>query len=199
MILSRFPGRGSVPIPLLRLIRAALAIAGAWVLIGSVAYAESYEAEVRRRIAEILREAEQGDIGMQVALGYAYVRGWGVPQSFAEAQRWWRIAAAQGDTEAQVRLAFLLLVDSGVIDEDGSTIYSRIGPGSDMGQALIEAYAWVNVAASGDLEFREIAVAWTHEELAEMREELAELMTSDAIAEAQRISLDLWKRIKATD
>ena len=56
---------------------AVLAIAGAWVLIGSVAYAESYEAEVRKRIAEILREAEQGDIGMQVALGFAYVRGWG--------------------------------------------------------------------------------------------------------------------------
>ena len=68
-----------------------------------------------------------------------------------------------------------------------------------MGQSLIEAYAWVNVAASGDLEFREIAVVWTHEELAEMREDLVELMTSDAIAKAQRISLDLWKRIEATD
>ena len=67
------------------------------------------------------------------------------------------------------------------------------------GQALIEAYAWVNVAASGDLEFREIAVVWTHEELAELREELSELMTSEEIAEAQRISLDLWERIKATD
>ena len=181
---------------------AAFMLAGAWVSIGSVAYAESSEAEVRRRIAEILREAEQGDIGMQVVLGYAYVRGWGVPQSFAEAQRWWRIAAAQGDTEAQVRLAFLLLVDSGVIDEeDGSTNYAwyNIGRGSNMEQALIEAYAWVNVAASGDLKFREIAVVWTREELAEVREELAELMTSEAIAEAQRISLDLWERIEATD
>ncbi len=47
--------------------------------------------------------AEQGDANMQFNLGLMYARGRGVPRDYAEAVRWYRQAAAQGDKRAPKR------------------------------------------------------------------------------------------------
>ena len=41
------------------------------------------------------RAAEQGDIGAQVALGFAYTQGIGVVQDYIEADKWFHIAASR--------------------------------------------------------------------------------------------------------
>ncbi len=58
-----------------------------------------------RAAAEFMRLAEGGDAKAQAHLGYMYYIGEGVPQSYAEAVKWYRKAAAQGDADAQYNLA----------------------------------------------------------------------------------------------
>jgi hypothetical protein len=50
---------------------------------------------------EFLRLAEQGDAKAQYNLGVMYRKGHGVPQNDAEAVKWYRKSAKQGDAEAK--------------------------------------------------------------------------------------------------
>ena len=52
---------------------------------------------------ETKRLAEQGDASAQYNLGVMYSFGRGVPENYAEAVRWWRLAAEQGYAEALFR------------------------------------------------------------------------------------------------
>ena len=45
--------------------------------------------------------AEAGDALLQAILGDMYRKGQGVPQDYAEAVKWYRLAADQGDAGAQ--------------------------------------------------------------------------------------------------
>ena len=65
----------------------------------------------RDRARELLRKAKQGDAESQGLLGYLYETGRGVPQSFAEALRWYGEAARNG--------AALALYCLGRLHEDG--------------------------------------------------------------------------------
>ncbi len=42
---------------------------------------------------------EQGDTDAQLRLGIMYAKGTGVPQDFAEAVNWYRLAAEKGDAD----------------------------------------------------------------------------------------------------
>jgi len=54
---------------------------------------------------EALRaKAEQGDASAQFSLGLMFGNGQGVPQDYAEAAKWVRMAAAQGAAKAQYLL-----------------------------------------------------------------------------------------------
>ena len=63
---------------------------------------------------EILRLAEQGIAPAQSYLGYMYVMGQGVPQSYSEAFKWFRNAAEQGDSMAQSQLGTAYVEGFGV-------------------------------------------------------------------------------------
>ena len=52
-------------------------------------------------------QAEAGDAKAQNALGGMYYMGLGVPQDYAEARRWYGLAAAQGLAEAQLCLGLM--------------------------------------------------------------------------------------------
>ena len=56
-------------------------------------------------VEEFRKLAEQGNARAQSHLGYMYYVGDGVPQSFAEARKWYEKAAVQGDKDAQYNLA----------------------------------------------------------------------------------------------
>ena len=50
------------------------------------------------------KTAEQGFAAAQSNLGDMFNKGWGVPQDDAEAAKWYRRAAVQGDADAQYSL-----------------------------------------------------------------------------------------------
>ena len=55
----------------------------------------------RPKLAEIRAQAEKGNPGAQVNLGYSYYNGKGVVKDEVEAVKWFRKAAEQNDAYAQ--------------------------------------------------------------------------------------------------
>ncbi len=121
----------------------------------------------RATIAELRQRAEQGMAKAQFSLGLMYYKGEGVPLNSVEAVRWFLAAAEQGYAWAQNNLGVMYANGQGVP------------------QDYIQAQMWYNLAAS-DLtgDDREWAV--------KNRDEIAEKMTSEQIAEAQRLARE-WK------
>ena len=81
-----------------------------------------------------------------------YDTGRGVPQDDAEALRWYRLAAEQGNTSAQFRLGV------------------AYGTGRGVPQDYVSAHMWLNLAAAtGDEEARKarerVAASMTREQL----------------------------------
>lgn len=67
--------------------------------------------------ANIHALAEQGDAQAQFALGNMYEHGRGVPQSFAEALKWYQASADQGFATAQSTLGYLYQY-GGIVKQD---------------------------------------------------------------------------------
>jgi len=123
--------------------------------------------EVSDYTADLMTAAEQGQASAQYNLGVMYDNGQGVPQDYKEAVRWFRVAAEQGHASAQNNLGFM---------------YSE---GQGVPQDFIQAHLWYNLAASSRTgDDRETAV--------KNRDLLAEKMTAEQIAEAQRLARE-WK------
>ena len=55
----------------------------------------------------IISAAEQGDVKSQYTLGVMYMEGQGAPQDYAEALKWFRLAAMQGHADAQHNLGYM--------------------------------------------------------------------------------------------
>jgi len=102
--------------------------------------------------------AEGGDVDAQAELGSMYY--WGaapaVPQDYAEALKWFRMAAEQGRGLAQHRLGEMYMNGEGVP------------------QDFVKAYMWWSLAD------------------ATLLESLAQIMTPDQIAEAQKLARE-WQ------
>ena len=109
------------------------------------------------------KAADQGHIPAQQKLGSMYEEGEGVEYDATEAVKWYRKAADQGDILAQEQL--------GSIYEKGE------GVARDYIQALV---------------FRTLAARDGGPFMAARRDHLAELMTRDQIAEAERLARE-WK------
>jgi TPR repeat protein len=113
--------------------------------------------------------AEQGNAEAQEALGTLYVVGSGVPQDYVEAVKWFRMAAEQGFAEAMDDLARMYVQGQGVPKN------------------YVLAHMWFNLAA-----------ARRHPEPGHLnidtgaRDNLAEEMTPEQIAEAQRLARE-WQ------
>ena len=92
-----------------------------------------------------------------------YARGLGVPQDYAEAVRWYRLAADQGHASAQVGLGSMYINGEGVP------------------QSYVQAHMWHNLVASRATgEMRERAVR--------NRDRARARMTVEQVAEAQRLA-----------
>jgi TPR repeat protein len=108
-------------------------------------------------IPELQERALQGDVDAQSSLGFMYRNGeFGVVQDYAEAARWYRLAADQGLSDAQYDLGLMY------------------GDGEGVEQDDVRAHMWANIAASlGNDDGREL------------RERMASRMTPQQIEEAQ--------------
>ncbi|MGH6953553.1 MAG: tetratricopeptide repeat protein, partial [Alphaproteobacteria bacterium] len=127
-----------------------------------------------------------------------------VPQDYAEAMKWYRKAADQGDAPAQNNLGFMY--DSGwgvpqdyaeaakwyrkAADQGIAIAQLNLGVSYELGDGgprdYVEAHKWFNLAASrfppGEL----------RDKTEERRDGLAEIMTPDQITEAHRLARE-WK------
>ncbi|MBX3387726.1 MAG: SEL1-like repeat protein [Phycisphaeraceae bacterium] len=148
------------------------------------------------------RAAEQGSVLAQVALGVIFDTGDGVPKNTAEAIRWYTQAAEQGDADAQFNLGVIFDTGDGVPknaaeaakwytraaeQESASAQYNLSGMhwrGEGVPKNLILAYYWANLAAAAG-----------EERASKRREWLAEEMTREQIAEAQRLSAAFKPRV----
>ena len=140
--------------------------AGQWRLGIMYAYGRGVPRDYATAVRWFRAAAEQGSDQGQWLLGIMYVNGWGVPKDNASAVPWLRLAAGQGHINAQLVLGLLY----------------RQGAGVE--QDYVAAYAWLNLAAVQNSEARQ------------GREQLAEVMTADQIADAQRMARELWERIE---
>ena len=111
--------------------------------------------------------AEAGDRTAQYYLGEMYATGKGVGQDDAEAVKWYRLAAEgyrraaeTGDDAAQYHLGLMYKKGEGVAPND------RL------------AYMWLNLAA-----------VQGHENAKQSRDKMADVMTSERVAEAQKMTV----------
>ncbi len=109
--------------------------------------------------------AAQGNVRAQFKVGLMYKNGQGVLQDYVEAVKWYRLAAAQGYEIAQFNLALMYKNGQGVLQDN------------------IKAHAFYNWAASKGL-----VIA------ADDRDIVANLMTPQQIAEAQKLARDCLPR-----
>ena len=145
--------------------------------------------------------AEQGDALAQNILGLMYRKGQGVPEDDKEAVKWFRLAAEQGDAGAQYNLGLMYDNGEGVLQDYKQTFkwyrlaaeqgYAKAqnnlgtmyGNGKGVPQDDVIAYLWWNLAA-----------AEGHNSAINNRDIISKRMTSEQIAEAQRLSRECLKK-----
>lgn len=168
----------------------------------------------QRALDETTLEAERGDVTAQKFLGRAYLdgnkgigKGLGVEQDYAQAVKWFRKAAEQGEPYALRMLGLAYSYGEGVSrDYAQAAIWLRkaaeqgdpygqswlgnayaegsggiIYKGFNEPQDLVLAYAWLNVGSKG-----------YSEDTAKSRDRVESLLTPAQLAEAQRLS-SRWK------
>ena len=120
--------------------------------------------------AKSLRKlAGQGDAESQSRLGYMYYQGQGVPQDYAAALKWYRLAAAQGYARAQYSLGYMYANREGVPQDH------------------VQAHKWLTLATITFTDKPE------RDEAIKARNSVAARMTPAQIAEAQKRARD-WKK-----
>src|ERR1039457_3954197 len=152
------------------------------------------------------RAAEAGHRAAQCALGVAYRNGEGVTQDYGEAVRWLRKAADAGETEAAFYLGWAYEEGEGVTQDfaEGARWFRRAADagnvsaqcklgwayqkGEGVPQNYILAHMWVNLCTSG-------SSGNEQKVFAESRDEIAQKMTPQEVAEAQRMAAE-WKAKK---
>ena len=143
--------------------------------------------------------AKQGHAGAQYHLGLLYANGQGVTKDDVQARQWYEKAAVQGHAEAQVNLGSLYDYGRGIpqdfklaakwyrrsADQGNDRAQRRLGllyeRGDGVHQDYVQAYMWYKLgAAKGGAS------------AVRMRDELAVRMTSDQLAEANKLVRE-WK------
>ena len=133
--------------------------------------AQLYLELIKASLPQFRSLAEEGHAGAQLYLGVMYFTGQGVPKDDSQAVFWCRRAAEQGLADAQGSLGFMYLTGQGVPKD------------------YVQAYALFNLAAAqGDEDMEKIAK--------EARDITRQRMTSNQIAEAQKLSREIAARIE---
>ena len=157
-------------------------------------------------ITELRQWAEQGDPEAQLRLGGLYEYGARVPEDDAEAVKWYRRAAEQGEALAQLNLGLMYALGEGVPEDDAEAVkwYRKAaeqgnamaqtnlgfmyGKGEGVLEDYVRAYAWYNLAA-----------AQGNETARENKDKLRPRMTAEQVAEAQKLSAELFERIEQAE
>ena len=176
-----------------------LLIALACLVVGQLGFAEDQDFD------QLRQAAEQGDAEAQNNLGGMYDNGDGVPKDDREAMKWFRRAAEQGFPPAQYNLGVMYNFGRGVPENDAeaviwfrkaaeqgdagaqSSLGSMYAVGEGVPEDYVKAYVWANLAAAqGD------------EDAVRLKVELRPKMSVEQVAEAQKLSDQLFKRLEAS-
>jgi TPR repeat protein len=128
-------------------------------LAGLYFYGTGLPLDYQQALSWYRKAADQGSAPSQSFLGWMFLNGKGVESDYKEAMKWYRKAADQGDMEAQYSV--------------GLMYYN----GENLTPDFVEAYKWINLAA-----------AQGHTNAIKQRIKLAEALTSEELAEAQKRS-----------
>src|SRR5262252_251463 len=116
------------------MIRVSIAVLSGAIAVAGVTAAMAGDSENCRSASAILKSdpttavsscrriAEKGEAWAQLQLAELYDYGDGVPQSYAEAAKWYRKAAEQGDPEAQYNLFAMYYFGQGVKRDVGQAV-----------------------------------------------------------------------------
>jgi len=146
-------------------------------------------------VAQLKPLAEAGDATAQNNLGYMYRNGQGVLQDYAEAVKWYRLAAEQGYASAQSNLGYMYEYGQGVLQDYAEAVkWYRLA--ADLGYANAQsnlglmyrfskgvlqdnvmAHMWYNIASVNGAQY---AGGW--------RDEIGGKMTSADISKAQAMA-----------
>ena len=144
--------------------------------------------------------AKQGDAEAQQVLGVMYTAGQVVAQDAVEAVRWVRRAAEQGDAEAQLTLGVMYAAGRGVAQDEAEAVrwFRRAMAQFSLGDAFaadrgvgqddVNTHMWLDLAAArstGELQ----------ESVIQSRDTVAQWMTLNQIAEAQRRARE-WDTVR---
>jgi TPR repeat protein len=140
--------------------------------------------------------AESEDADAQRNIGAMYQRGLGVPQSDAEAVKWYRRAAENGHPRAQQNLGVMYEEGAGVPQDhveaaawyraaaEQGNLFSKLNLGvlyergtPDVPRDVVRSHMWYNLAA-----------AQGHADAGQLRDDIATAMTPEQVAEAQRLA-----------
>ena len=116
--------------------------------------------------AETKKKAEAGDADAQFNLGDMYKEPNGVPRDYAEAVKWFRLAAEQGNVGAQNSLGWMYKNGHGVQ------------------RNLIQAHVWWNIAAANGNTLSKIFLTNVENE-----------MSFADIAEAMKLARELFAKL----
>ena len=152
----------------------------------------------------LLANAERGTAEDQYDLGMRYERGIGVPQSYLEAVRWYRLAAMQGYREGQYKLCELSERGQG-LPQDYQEALRWCGLAADQGNGkamfilgrlyhtahgvphdLVRAHMWYN-----------LATAHGYDDGKKWRDRIADEMSPGQVAEAQKLAREWNVRMSA--
>ncbi|HAK56729.1 MAG TPA: hypothetical protein DCP38_14775 [Acidobacteria bacterium] len=158
---------------------------------------------------ELTARAEQGDPAAQNELGSRYYAGRGVEKDEVEALRWVRLSAEQGYGPAQYNLGLMYFRNRGVEgaseNDEAAARWYRLAadqgyPPAQAGLAYmyeygagiekdeVAAYMWLELAVAGT------TADFSKRLFSAKRDELAERLTADQIAEAERRAAE-WKPV----
>lgn len=115
--------------------------------------------------SEFKKEAKKGNADAQYALGILYASGKGVARDYKEAVKWYTKGAQQGHTHSQYSVGAMYASGRGVPED------------------YVEAHMWFNIAA-----------ALGHKKSSELRNKLTDHMTSDQIAESNKLAREWLKK-----
>ena len=145
----------------------------------------------------------QGDASAQYSLGVMYEVGKGVPQDYAEAVKWYRLAAEQGNALAQNSMGVMYVDGLGVpqdyaeaarwhrlaAEQGHSLAQYSLGVMYEVGQGVPQDYAeaanWFRLAAEQGNRMAQISLGFMYEEGKGVVQDDAEARKWATLAEAQ--------------
>jgi TPR repeat protein len=128
-------------------------------------YAAFSKRDYTKALVHYKNAAAQSNALAMLEIGGLYHEGLGVPQDYVQAVHWYKLAAEKGIVNAQISLGYMYKLGEGV------------------GQNFVYAHVWYNLAS-----------AQGNHEAAEARQDVAKKMTSQQIAEAQKIARECLAR-----